>query len=132
MAQPQVALTFEDGITRFITTEEDQTIIDAAYKARINLPFDCRDGACGTCKAFCETGEYEEGDYVDEAMTDAEADDGYILQCQTYPLTDMVVQVPIPSAQAKTGASTLIGTITELDRLSESTVKFAVRLEERD
>lgn len=132
MTRPQVALTFEDGITRFITTEEDQTIIDAAYKARINLPFDCRDGACGTCKAFCETGEYEEGDYVDEALSEAEADDGYILQCQTYPLTDMVVQVPIPSAQAKTGASTLIGTITELDRLSESTVKFAVQIEERD
>ena len=132
MADPQVALAFEDGITRFVTVEEDQTIIDAAYKARINLPFDCRDGACGTCKAFCESGEYEEGDYIDEAMTEEEADDGYILCCQTYPLDDMVVQVPITSAVAKTSASTLIGTITELDRLSESTVKFAVQIQQRD
>ncbi|GAB3944931.1 benzoate 1,2-dioxygenase electron transfer component BenC [Corynebacterium tapiri] len=132
MAQPQVALTFEDGITRFISIEEDQTIIDAAYKARINIPFDCRDGACGTCKAFCESGEYDEGDYIDEAMTEDEAEEGYILCCQTYPVDDMVVQVPITSAAAKTGASTLIGTIVELNRLSESTVKFAVKLEERE
>lgn len=132
MAQPQVTLAFEDGVTRVISVEEDQTIIDAAYKARINIPFDCRDGACGTCKAFCETGEYEEGDYIDEAMTEDEADEGYILNCQTYPLSDMLVQVPMTSAQAKTGAATFVGEITELDRLSESTVKFAVKLDGRE
>ncbi|MHA2789591.1 benzoate 1,2-dioxygenase electron transfer component BenC [Corynebacterium sp. S7] len=132
MADPQVALTFEDGVTRFITVEEDQTITDAAYKARINIPFDCRDGACGTCKAFCESGEYEEGEYIDDAMTEEEAEQGYILACQTYPLEDMVVQIATTSAAAKAGAATLIGNITELDRLSESTVRFAVQLEERD
>lgn len=132
MAQPQVALTFEDGVTRFIEIEEDQTITDAAYKARINIPFDCRDGACGTCKAFCESGEYEEGEYIDDAMTEDEADEGYILCCQTYPIDDMVVQIATTSAAAKTGAATMIGHIEELERLSESTIKFAVKIEERD
>lgn len=127
----EIALTFEDGITRFIECEEDQTIIDASYKARINIPFDCRDGACGTCKGFAESGDYEEGEYIDEALTDDEADEGYILCCQARPLTDMVVQIPITSAQAKTGASTLIGHITELERLSESTVKFSVQIQDR-
>ncbi|MDR7330090.1 benzoate 1,2-dioxygenase electron transfer component BenC [Corynebacterium guangdongense] len=128
----RVALSFEDGITRFIEVEEDQTIVDAAYKARINIPFDCRDGACGTCKAFCESGEYEEGDYIDEALTDAEADEGYILCCQTYPLSEMLVNVPITSAAAKTGAATLIGTITELEQLSPSTIRFAVEIKDRE
>lgn len=128
----EIALAFEDGITRFVECEEDQTIIDASYKARINIPFDCRDGACGTCKAFAESGDYDEGEYIDDALTDEEADEGYILCCQTKPFTNMVVQVPITSDQAKTGASTLIGNITELDRLSESTVKFSVKIKERD
>ncbi|AWB82501.1 benzene 1,2-dioxygenase [Corynebacterium yudongzhengii] len=132
MSQPQVTLAFEDGVTRMITVEEDQTIIDAAYKARINIPFDCRDGACGTCKAFCETGEYEEGEFIDEAMTEDEADEGYILNCQTFPISDMLVQVPMTSAQAKTGATTFAGEITELERLSESTVKLGVKLENRE
>ncbi len=128
----QIALAFEDGITRFIDCDEDQTIADAAYQARINIPFDCRDGACGTCKSFCEAGDYDEGEYVDDAMSAEEAAEGYILTCQTKPFTDMVVQIATTSVLAKTGASTLIGTITELERLSESTVKFSVQIEERD
>ena len=61
MTQYQVALAFEDGVTRFITCTEDQTVADASYRARINIPLDCRDGACGTCKAFCESGEFDRG-----------------------------------------------------------------------
>lgn len=128
----QIALAFEDGITRFIECEEDQTVADAAYQARINIPFDCRDGACGTCKSFCESGDYDEGEYIEDALTDDEAAEGYILTCQTKPYTDMVVQIATTSVLAKTGASTLIGTITELERLSESTVKFAVQIEDRE
>mgnify|MGYP001180653365 CR=1 FL=1 len=128
----QIALAFEDGITRFIECAEDQTIADAAYQARINVPFDCRDGACGTCKSFCESGDYDEGEYIEDALSEDEAAEGYILTCQTKPYTDMVVQIATTSVLAKTGASTLIGTITELERLSESTVKFAVQIEDRE
>ena len=52
----QVALTFEDGVTKVIKVDDYETIMDASYKARINIPSDCRDGACGTCKSFCESG----------------------------------------------------------------------------
>ncbi|QGU05328.1 benzoate 1,2-dioxygenase electron transfer component BenC [Corynebacterium comes] len=128
----QIALAFEDGITRFVECAEDQTVADAAYQARINIPFDCRDGACGTCKSFCESGDYDEGEYIEDALSEDEAAEGYILTCQTKPYTDMVVQIATTSVLAKTGASTLIGTITELERLSESTVKFAVQIEDRE
>ncbi|WP_278258784.1 2Fe-2S iron-sulfur cluster-binding protein [Nocardioides convexus] len=61
VATHQVALSFEDGVTRFITCRTDQTVADASYRQRINIPLDCRDGACGTCKALCESGEYDGG-----------------------------------------------------------------------
>lgn len=128
----QIALAFEDGITRFIDCEEDETIADAAYQARINIPFDCRDGACGTCKSFCDSGDFDEGEFIEDALSDEEFAEGYILTCQTKPYTDMVVQIATTSAAAKTGASTLIGHIETLERLSESTVKFSVKIEERD
>ena len=53
----RVALSFEDGVTRFIDCDDDQTVADAAYRSRINIPLDCRDGACGTCKANCSIAE---------------------------------------------------------------------------
>ena len=69
MTQYQVALAFEDGVTRFITCTDDQTVADASYRARINIPLDCRDGACGTCKAFCESGEFDRGVYIEDALS---------------------------------------------------------------
>ena len=72
----QVALSFEDGVTRFITCRDDQTVADASYRQRINIPLDCRDGACGTCKAFCESGSYDGGTYIEDALSDDEAKAG--------------------------------------------------------
>lgn len=80
----QVALNFEDGITRFIECRPDETVADASYKARINIPLDCRDGACGTCKSLCESGKYDGGDYIEEALADDEAAAGYCLPCQAF------------------------------------------------
>eukprot|EP01031_Cornospumella_fuschlensis_P004131 gene4131-5169_t len=73
-----IALTFEDGVTRFIDASPDETVADAAYRQGINIPLDCRDGACGTCKCFAEAGRYDLGqDYIDDALSAEEAEQGY-------------------------------------------------------
>ena len=42
-----IALQFEDGVTRFIGCRSGETVADAAYRQKFNIPLDCRDGACG-------------------------------------------------------------------------------------
>jgi benzoate/toluate 1,2-dioxygenase reductase component len=129
----QIALTFEDGVTRFIEGRDGETVADSSYRSRINIPLDCRDGVCGTCKSFCEAGEYELGEYVpDEAMTEDEEEAGYVLTCQLFPKSDLVIQIPVTSDIAKAGVSTHVGAITGIDRLSETTTHFAIRLEDRE
>ena len=64
----RIALAFEDGITRFITCRDSQTIADASYLRGINIPVDCTDGVCGTCKALCESGSYEIGSHLRDAL----------------------------------------------------------------
>jgi benzoate/toluate 1,2-dioxygenase reductase subunit len=61
----RVALNFEDGITRFIECNPGDTVADASYRVGINIPLDCRDGACGTCKGHFESGEYDNGIYIE-------------------------------------------------------------------
>jgi len=128
----QVALTFEDGVTRFITCAADQTVADASYRARINIPLDCRDGACGTCKAFCESGEYDGGTYIEDAMTADEAAAGYVLPCSMRPKSDLVLQIASTSAVAKTRATTYSGTLTVLEQLSPTTIALTIETPERD
>jgi len=126
-----VALSFEDGITRFIACDPDETVADASYRARINIPLDCRDGACGTCKALCESGEYDPGDYIDEALTEEEAERGYVLPCQLTPQSDLVLQIPTTSDVAKTKAATHTARLAGITRFSDSTVGFSVELDDR-
>jgi benzoate/toluate 1,2-dioxygenase reductase subunit len=128
----QVALSFEDGITRFIKCGPNETVADASYKARINIPLDCRDGACGTCKSFCESGKYDGGDYIEDALTDDEADNGFCLPCQMTPKSDLVLQIPTTSDVAKTAAGVFEATLTRIRRLSATTYGFDVTIENRD
>ena len=132
MTQYQVALAFEDGVSRFITCTDDQTVADASYRARINIPLDCRDGACGTCKAFCESGEFDLGVYLEDALSPDEFEQGYVLPCVMKPKSDLVLNIASTSEVAKTQAATYVGEITELNRLSPSTVSLAVEIPNRD
>jgi benzoate/toluate 1,2-dioxygenase reductase component len=130
-ATRQVALSFEDGVTRFITCRDDQTVADASYRQRINIPLDCRDGACGTCKAFCESGDVDRGTYIADALSDDEAAAGYVLPCVSKPRSDLVLQIASTSEVAKTRAATYTGTLVELQRLSATTVQFGVEIPDR-
>lgn len=130
-ARHRVALSFEDGVTRFVDCAEDQSVADASYRSRINIPVDCSDGACGTCKAFCESGEYDGGSYIEDALSESESAEGYLLACQARPRSDLVLQIATTSAVARTSAATHQGRVTALDRLSPTTVALTVEIQDR-
>jgi benzoate/toluate 1,2-dioxygenase reductase subunit len=127
----QIALNFEDGVTRFIECRPNEAVADASYRQRINIPLDCRDGACGTCKSFCESGSYDGGDYIDEAMTDDEAEQGFVLTCQMIPESDCIIRIPATSDVAKTSISTYAGVISTIDPLSDTAIAFSIKLDNR-
>jgi len=128
----KIALQFEDGATRFIDCAPNETVSDAAYRQKINIPLDCRDGACGTCRGFCESGQVDmpASSYIDDALTPEEAAKGFILACQARPRSDCVIQVPASSAACKTGSASLSGTIAAVEQLSPSTIGFSVDLDD--
>lgn len=127
-----VAISFEDGVTKIIRVNDYETVLEAAFKARINLPSDCRDGACGTCKSFCSSGRFDPGDFIDDALTEDELEAGYMLTCQAQPETDMVVEIPTTSEVAKTSAADFGAEIVDLEFHADSTVSFSLRVDERD
>lgn len=127
----EVAITFEDSVTKVVKVNPLETVMEAAFKARINLPSDCRDGACGTCKSLCVSGEFDPGDFIDDAMTEDELDQGYVLTCQAQPESDMVIEVPTTSDVAKTSAADFEAEITELVHHSDTTVSFTLEVDNR-
>lgn len=68
-----------------------QTVLQAAIDAGINLPYGCRNGACGSCKAKLVSGSVFHTDYQSSAMTDAELAAGNALLCCAMAETDLTI-----------------------------------------
>lgn len=67
----------------------ETSILDAALRVRSELPFSCKGGMCATCKGRIEQGEVTmDKNY---ALVDSEVDAGFVLTCQSHPITDSVV-----------------------------------------
>ncbi|AIL64380.1 benzoate 1,2-dioxygenase electron transfer component BenC [Pseudomonas alkylphenolica] len=124
----KIALNFEDGVTRFIDATADETVADAAYRQGINIPLDCRDGACGTCKCFAEAGRYDLGqEYIEDALSEEEAAQGYVLTCQMRAESDCVVRIPASSQVCKTEQSSYQASISAVRQLSDSTIALSIK-----
>ncbi|HCB1501061.1 TPA: ring-hydroxylating dioxygenase ferredoxin reductase family protein [Klebsiella michiganensis] len=126
-----IALNFEDGITRFIQCNAGEKVLDAAYRQKVNLPMDCSDGVCGTCKCHCASGEYGLGeDYLEEALSEDEAAERQVLTCQMVPTSDCVIDVPAAAAQCKTTLETLGAEVLQVNLLSDTAIELVVKLDE--
>ncbi|MCK0769553.1 MULTISPECIES: benzoate 1,2-dioxygenase electron transfer component BenC [Chromohalobacter] len=126
-----IALNFEDGVSRFITCKAEETVLDAAYRQKINLPMDCSDGVCGTCKGHCEQGAFDMGDdYLEEALSEEEEAEGKVLTCQMVPSSDCVIQVPVASTLCKTQVGEITGQMACVESLSEDSIELMIDMDE--
>jgi ring-1,2-phenylacetyl-CoA epoxidase subunit PaaE len=83
----EVTLTL-DGRTTTSPQPRAATILDGAATTRHDLPYACKGGVCGTCRARLVTGQADmRRNY---ALDDDEVARGFVLTCQTYPSGDAV------------------------------------------
>ncbi|MGY1780055.1 1,2-phenylacetyl-CoA epoxidase subunit PaaE [Geodermatophilus sp. SYSU D01036] len=77
-----------DGRSTTLALPRDVPVLDSAQRVRSDLPFACKGGVCGTCRARVTDGEVEmRRNY---ALEPAEIDAGYVLTCQSLPRSDAV------------------------------------------
>lgn len=127
MTSYRIALNFEDGVTRFIDCGANEKVLDSAFRNRINLPMDCSDGVCGTCKCRAEAGSYDLGDeYIDEALTEEEAGAGLVLTCQMVPRSDCVISVPMSSTACKTATAQFAASVAQVARLGDAAYELVL------
>lgn len=79
-----------DGLTQTVPySAADGSILDACGRAGLELPFSCKSGVCGTCRARVQAGQVR----MDRnfALEPAEVAAGFVLTCQSHPVSDSVV-----------------------------------------
>ena len=78
-----------DGQRRTFTIEKGkETVLDAGLRQGIDLPYSCKGGVCSTCRVKLVEGEVDMD--VRYALEDYEIARGFVLMCQSYPVTDRI------------------------------------------
>lgn len=93
-------------------------VLDAAERAGVNLPYSCRDGICGTCKARLSAGTVDHGSYEGSALSEQEREQGYFLMCCSIAQTDLLVDAPVEELGFAPGPVTLACRLRRVERLA--------------
>lgn len=88
----EIALSWRDGHEEIIVVGESETVLDAAERAGVSLPFGCRTGACSTCTGRVLDGRVEYS-RSPRALKSRHLDGGYALLCIAEPQADCRIEV---------------------------------------
>ena len=77
---------------RSFSVEGDETLLSAGIRQGLNMPYGCKDGACGSCKCKKISGEVQLGTYQTKALSDEERAQGLVLTCCATALSDVVLE----------------------------------------
>ena len=77
-----------DGKRRTVPVAEGETVLDAALRAGLDLPYACKGGMCSTCRARVVEGEVAMA--VNYSLEPWEVRAGFVLACQAHPVSDRI------------------------------------------
>jgi propane monooxygenase reductase subunit len=114
-----------------IDVQEDETVLNAAFRQGVSLTHGCREGQCGACKSFLLDGDLEMKKYSTFALPEYESEEGYVLLCRSHVYSDAEVElinydedilrlgIPIESFQT---------TITAIDHLTHDIRRLELKM----
>src|ERR1700710_1238104 len=76
-----------------IEADEDETVLNAAFRQGIMLMHGCKEGQCAACKSFLLDGEVDLERYSTFALPDFEEQEGYTLLCRAHALSDVEIEL---------------------------------------
>jgi ferredoxin len=76
-----------------IEADEDETILDAAFRQGVMLMHGCKEGQCSACKSFMLEGDVQMDRYSTFALADYENDEGYVLLCRGHAYSDLEIEL---------------------------------------
>lgn len=114
------------------TVENGETVLDAALRQGIGLPYGCRNGACGNCVGKLKEGSVDYGDPEPVALPRLDRAAGEALLCQAYALTDLRLEVQEVATSASTQPRKLPCRVDEMIQLAHDVMRIYLKLPESE
>ncbi len=74
------------------TVNQEETLLEAALRQGINLPYGCKNGACGSCKGKVIEGQITHGQHSESALSKTDETAGSTLFCCAHPQSDLIIE----------------------------------------
>lgn len=87
--QTEVTVIMDGNAAHFTMDKDKESLLDAGLRAGLDMRYSCKGGVCSTCRCKVLGGEVEMD--VNYALEDYEVARGFVLSCQSFPVTDKVV-----------------------------------------
>jgi propane monooxygenase reductase subunit len=117
----------------FAATEEEP-ILEAAIRAGLVLPYGCRKGNCGSCKAQVLDGEAELEIASSYSISEFEQQQGFTLLCSAYALSDLTIEMEgldVEEVSSGTPPRRFTGTVSAVAELTHDIRSLTIDLDER-
>jgi CDP-4-dehydro-6-deoxyglucose reductase len=111
---------------KLFQSESTESVLEAASRSQVALPYSCRTGRCSTCKCKVVSG-ISKTVYKETGLSDAEKADGWILSCVRTAETDLVLEVDEMIGDLPV-VKTTASRISSLERLAADVMKVTLRL----
>ena len=114
---------------RIIDLRSGETLLDAGLRQGLPMPFECRNGGCGTCKATLLHGKVRLEPYQESALTSAERDAGKTLLCCAEPLSDVEIEYVPQIGPKALPIKQYVARVSRLEPLTQDVIRLCLRLE---
>jgi len=85
----EVTVIMDGNHASFTMDKDKESLLDAGLRAGIDMRYSCKGGVCSTCR--CKVVEGTVDMDVNYALEDYEVARGFVLSCQSFPVTDRIV-----------------------------------------
>lgn len=113
---------------RQFSCNEDDTVLTAAMHAGVNLPYGCKNGACGACKGKLLSGTVTHGPHQQKALSAEEEASGCALFCCAIPDSDIVIEAREVLGVGEFPVKKMPSRIASMEKVSDDVMLISLQL----
>ncbi|CDG84810.1 CDP-6-deoxy-delta-3,4-glucoseen reductase [Janthinobacterium agaricidamnosum] len=108
--------------------EADETVLAAAIRAGVGLPYGCKNGACGSCKGKIVSGSVQHKAHQQRALTPEEAAAGFSLFCCATTDANLVIEAREVAGSGDFPIKKMPSRVTTIDKVAPDVVVLTLQL----